>query len=85
MRNGQSRRSFVRALVSAPWVPWLTESSGPVAAGGRDRNSTAAKVRLEPFDYRGVRLLEGRLRKQYLEARDFYYKLSDDHALKGVR
>jgi hypothetical protein len=40
---------------------------------------------LEAFDYSGVRLLDGLLKKQYLATRDFYLAIPDDSILLGFR
>jgi DUF1680 family protein len=40
---------------------------------------------LEPFDYSGVRLLDGMLRSQALYARDFFMRIPDDNLLVGFR
>src|SRR3974390_455676 len=45
----------------------------------------AARIKLEPFDYRGVKLRESRWQKQYNAARDFYFGVSDDDILCGYR
>lgn len=43
------------------------------------------KVVLEPFDYSGVRLLDGPLKRQYDAARDYYHQVANDDILKGFR
>ncbi len=40
---------------------------------------------LEPFDYRGVTLDDGPLRRQVEEVRDFYLRIPNDDLLKGFR
>ena len=47
--------------------------------------AAAARVKIEPFDYRGVTLRESRWQKQYQAARDFYFGVSDDDILCGYR
>jgi uncharacterized protein len=42
-------------------------------------------VKLEPFDYHGVRLLESRWLTQFTSARDYYLSVSDDDILCGYR
>ena len=44
-----------------------------------------ARIKLEPFDYQGVRLRESRWQKQYQAARDFWLGLSEDDILLGYR
>ena len=43
------------------------------------------KMVLEPFDYKGVTLDDGSLRRQFDEARDFYLRIPLDDMLKGYR
>jgi hypothetical protein len=86
MNQLSSRRDFVKkTLLGASLAPYLVrpaETQPPTPPGEMDQ---ATRTLLEPFDYQGVRLLDGRLRKQYLATRDFYYNLSDDDILKGFR
>jgi uncharacterized protein len=50
------------------------------------RQPTAlSRVKLEPFDYRGVRLRASPWQRQYAAGRDFYAGLSDDDILHGYR
>lgn len=84
MHEGTSRRSFVRQAVAgavlAPLASRLARAAGPgVEPAGPGR------VRLEPFDYSGVTLLDGPLRAQMSVARDYYLAIADDDALKGFR
>lgn len=64
--------SFLRASSAFSAVP-------PKTAG------LAAKVHLQPFDYEGVRLLDGMLKSQYDRTREYYYKIPNDDILKGFR
>ena len=43
------------------------------------------RIRLEPFDYRGVRLLKSRWLDQVQAAPDYYFALSDNDILHGFR
>ncbi len=64
-----------------------------VSAAGRAQVPSTPKAaslargrkRLQTFDYRGVRLLPGRLADQVAATRDRYYNLSNDDILKGFR
>jgi hypothetical protein len=47
--------------------------------------ASEAQFHLEPFDYSGVRLLDGMLKKQYEATRDFYFKIPNDDILLGFR
>lgn len=44
-----------------------------------------AKKVIEPFDYRGVTLDDGSLRRQFDETRDYYLRIPNDDLLKGFR
>ena len=44
-----------------------------------------ALTKIEPFNFRGVRLLKSRWQEQYQSARDFYHGVSDDDILCGFR
>ncbi len=46
---------------------------------------TKPKLRLQTFNYQGVRLLPGRFADQLAATRDRYYNLSSDSILKGFR
>ena len=41
--------------------------------------------RIQPFNYEGVQLLDGRLKAQFEQVRDFYVALRDNDILKGFR
>lgn len=71
------RREFLKAASLA--VVGVTSSSK--AAETR----LAAPVALEPFDYKGVRLLPSRWRSQMEAARNFYLAVSDDDILHSWR
>ena len=45
----------------------------------------AARVKLETFDYRGVRLLDSRWLTQFKATRDYYLGVADDDILHGYR
>jgi DUF1680 family protein len=42
-------------------------------------------IKIEPFRYNGVRLLDGMLKKQAAATRDFYFNLADESILLGFR
>jgi hypothetical protein len=56
-----------------------------VVSNGVDSTGTAARRLIEPFDYRGVTLDPGPLRKQLDEVRAFYLGIPEDDLLKGFR
>ncbi len=83
------RREFLTTVAvtvaGSEAVPIL---AGAADAAGDDRGSSprwSAPIRLEPFDYRGVRLLPGRLLDQVNQTRATYFNLPDDDILKGFR
>ena len=80
MNNQLSRREF---LIAAPAAALVTARS----AGGKEPrpSRSSGRVLLEPFDYKGVRLLGSRWQQQYQSARDTYFGISNDNILKGFR
>ena len=40
---------------------------------------------IHPFDYNGVQLLDGRLKRQFEQIKEFYYSIHNDDILKGFR
>ena len=83
--NGQStRRDFLKtALVAAPFTPHLLRASQPTTPVAGVDNPSETKNIVEPFNYDGVRLLDGMLKKQYSMGRDYYLGIPDDNILKG--
>jgi len=68
---------------------WL-RSAGAIAsalplAAQAAPDANAARVALQPFDYRGVRLHKSRWLDQYQSARDYYLGVSNDDILQGWR
>ena len=79
-RNG--RREFIKACVGAASAGSLLNTAAfPPARPAAEE----PKVFLEAFNYHGVRLRGGMLKKQYDATRDYYFKLPDDDILKGFR
>ena len=72
------RRDFLKAASAAAGMA-AVHAQEPSAAAGSSR------IRLEPFDYQGVRLLKSRWLDQVQAARDYYFALTDDDILKGFR
>jgi DUF1680 family protein len=64
---------------------WLTAAGAVAGAISVRAEPAAPRARLEPFDYRGVRLRKSRWLDQYLAARDYYLAVSDDDILHGWR
>ena len=73
------RRDFLKAAPVATFALVQT-------ARGMDLPTPAppARIKLEPFDYQGVRLRESRWLKQYQAARDFWLGLSEDDILHVI-
>lgn len=67
---------------------WL-RSAGALAAAlplqAQTTGANAAQVRLQPFDYRGVRLRKSRWLDQYRATRNYYLAVSNDDILQGWR
>jgi DUF1680 family protein len=80
MNPAMPRRTFLKTAPVAAYA--LVET-----AKGALMKSPAppSRIKLEAFDYRGVRLRESRWQKQYQAARDFYFGVSDDDILHGYR
>ena len=76
-----TRREMLKRMLGAAAIavapPFLT--FGTANEPGKEA------VALECFDYEGVSLLDGKLRRQYLATRDFYFEIPDDDILKGFR
>ena len=76
-----NRRSF---LVNAGTACMLPSIPTFIAGSVRQPGETTL-LRLQTFDYRGVRLLDSRFQKQIEHTRDLYFNLSNDAMLKGFR
>jgi len=84
MTSHSDRRTFMKQAVGTALAPYLASTRlTSVTMGSGDPSEPT--VFLEPFDYSGVRLSDGMLKKQCDAARDFYFGLSDDDILKGFR
>jgi DUF1680 family protein len=53
--------------------------------GSQEKEQQKAHIFLRPFEYDGVRLLDGMLKKQYEATRDYYFNLPNDDMLLGYR
>jgi DUF1680 family protein len=74
-----ARRDFLK---SAPAGAWILAQ----AARGQTRSSVPdSRIKLESFNYRGVRLRQSRWQSQVQNARDFYFNISNDDILQGFR
>jgi DUF1680 family protein len=72
------RREFLKSTAAVGIAAFVGSAQ---AADAPDSN----RIRLEPFDYEGVRLRDSQWEKQYQAARDFYLGLSEDDILCGFR
>jgi uncharacterized protein len=81
MKTQMPRRDFLKAAPVAAYA--VTQvARGDVAL---QSPAPASRIKIEPFDYRGVRLRDSRWQKQYQSARDFYFGVSNDDILQGYR
>jgi len=81
MSSKMLRREFLKT------APTAAVALAQAARGASSQSSApaASLVKIEPFDFRGVKLLESRWQKQMQSARDYYYSISDDDILHGFR
>jgi len=80
-----NRRDFVKSVAGASIAPFLLSHTAALLPGAPGQDSSEGHVYLAPFDYHGVRLLDGMLKKQYLATRDYYFNLPNDDMLLGFR
>jgi uncharacterized protein len=86
-----SRRDFIKSSLGGvalfPQVQHVAQAvcSQPAEQHFDSPIVDAPKIFIEPFNYQGVRLLDGRLKTQYQTARDYYYAIPSDDMLKGFR
>src|SRR5713226_5622141 len=85
MNHQTNRRDFISLIVGASLARPLSQVTGFRPSPASSENPSEPKRFLQPFDYDGVRLLDGALRDQYLATRDFYFNIPDDDILKGFR
>lgn len=78
-----TRRDFLRVAAALPGALALQGSFAAEATPAAP--AAVGRALLEPFDYRGVRLLKSRWLDQYQSARDFYHGVLDDDILHGYR
>ena len=86
MNRQGTRRDFVKtALVAAPFTPQLLWASRSTTTGVGTNSPSEPKNVIESFNYDGVRLGEGMLKKQYLTGRNYYFDIPNDDILIGFR
>src|SRR5581483_4018542 len=79
------RRDFLIAMPAAAGLLAHTVRSAALATLTPHPAPVPQRMRVEPFDYHGVRLGASRWRDQYLAARAFYLAIPDDDILHGYR
>jgi len=87
MSSSIRRREFLKVASAAPFVlADVARGQTPGAqAPALKPLDISPLIKLSPFNYRGVRLLDSRWQRQYQSARDYYYGVSDDDILCGFR
>ena len=74
------RRDFLKLAPAAAYMLTAARTAPSTAAA-----PAGSRIRLEAFDYRGVRLRPGPWQRQYASAREFYAALPDEDILHGYR
>jgi DUF1680 family protein len=80
MNTKMPRRKFLKAAPVAAYAMARIAEGATLKAP-----ASAARTKIEPFDYRGVTLRPGRWQEQYKAARDYYFNVPDDDILCGYR
>lgn len=83
MAHKINRREFVGLAAAAALTPALARATRPKKASRKE--AIMAPIKLQPFNYEGVRLLDGPFLDQTRATRDFYFGIPDDDILKGFR
>ena len=97
-RSHPTRRAFVKkALLSAAMMPHAVQTLGAADSAkalphfsasqtpAAQQSGSQPRIFMEPFNYEGVRLLDGRMKSQYTAARDYFFGINNDDMLKGFR
>jgi DUF1680 family protein len=97
-RSHPTRRAFVKkALLSAAMMPHAAQTLGAADSAkalphfsasqtpAAQQSGSQPRIFMEPFNYEGVRLLDGRMKSQYTAARDYFFGINNDDMLKGFR
>jgi len=74
------RRDFLK---SVPLAAGMLANAARVP--GAQASGSSSRIRLESFDFDGVRLRESAWQKRYQAARDYYFAVSDDDIWQGFR
>jgi uncharacterized protein len=82
MNSEIPRRDFLKAAPVAAFALTQIAKGAPADAPA---SAPTSLIKLQPFDYHGVRLLPSRWQKQCQAAHDFWLNLSEDDILHGYR
>src|SRR5438552_321660 len=85
MQKHITQRAFLKGVVGASIAPYLMSNTALASLLPDGQNQPGDLIRLKPFEYNGVRLLDGMFKKQYQATRDFYFDLPNDDLLLGFR
>ena len=90
MSTETTRREFIKlataAAIAPSFAPSLARAAGTTReAGAGGAGGGGPGDAIEAFDYCGVRLLDGPMKRRYEATRDFYLAIPDDDILKGFR
>ena len=91
-----TRRDFIKTVAGAALAPHALQSTNAAARFASEkppmqrvtedgRPTPPIKIYLEAFEYDGVRLVDGMLKKQVDETRNYFYNMADDDILIGFR
>jgi hypothetical protein len=81
-RNFLSHVGAASVAAALPWEMLRAQTNASATASGI---SPLGKTKLQPFDYRGVKLLPGRFQRQVERTCETYFNLANDDILKGFR
>jgi DUF1680 family protein len=81
MGSNMLRRDFLK---TAPATAFALTQAARMAAAGQSEPSPS-RIRIQPFDFQGVRLGKSRWQEQFQSARDVYFNVPDDDILHGFR
>ena len=81
MSNNMLRRDFLKTAPASAYA--LTRAARMVAA--EQSEPSPSRIRIQPFDFQGVRLGKSRWQEQFQSARDVYFSVPDDDILHGFR
>ncbi len=82
MNTPMPRREFLKAAPLAAYGLARVAQGSPAPPPGGEMG---AKLKIEPFNYQGVRLHPSRWQQQFQAMRDFYLGIPDDDILHGYR